>query len=325
VTKIIANVFGGISGPYGDYIEGLGTDPQATEVGATDFLYKDITTVGNYDLEIDGTIAKLISDDGNYTEWKKLIEQLGGPIKNDLSRIYLEQPNGTSIVGYVAMSPFDEHILAVRWDEDSYPSNEQIPSQSGRVNLGSFDAIIDPFKFNPQTEYGNQSSYPLGLRLLTIESIGGAIKNTIYLENKTQRINTNTLHSRVYDHKIYINDVEVSSSNLRIPDDNETGNYYIVLNEFAAAGSKVTYELYLNEDGPSAWKNVDNSDLVAEENDIIEWNGVKWVVVFSARDFKDAYIYVTNTYTGTQYVWNGLNWSKSFEGIYKKGQWRIEV
>lgn len=325
VTKIIANVFGGITGPYGDYIEGLGTDLQATEVGATDFLYKDITTIGNYDLEIAQTNAKLIAEDGSYTTWPKLIEQLNGVLQNDLSRIYLEQPNGSFIVGYVTLSPFDEYTLVVRWDEDSYPSNEQVISPSGRINLGSFDAIIDPFKFNPKVDYGGYGSYPVGLRLLTIENIGGSIKNTLFLENRSQRINTNIQHSKVYDHKVYVNDIEVNSSNLRIPDLAETGNYYIILNELAPAGSKITYELYLNEDGPDAWKNADGSDFVAEENDIIEWDGAKWQIVFSARFYKDAYIYMSNTYTGTQYVWNGVNWSKNFEGLYKKGQWRIEI
>lgn len=325
VTKIIANVFGGISGPYGDYIEGLGVDPQATEVGPTNFLYRDITTIGNYDLEIDQTNAKLIREDGSYETWPKLVEQYNGVLQNDLSRIYLEQPNGTFIVGYITLSPFDEYTLSVRWDEDSYPSNEQIPTVSTRVNLGSFDAIIDPYKFNPKVEYNGYENYPVGLRLLTIENIGGSIKNTLFLENRAQRINTNVLHRRVYDHKVYVNDVEVGSTNLRIPDNLETGNYVILLDELAPAGSKITYELYINEDGPDAWKNLDGSDFVAEENDIIEWDGERWHIVFSARNYRDAYIYMTNTFTGTQYVWNGINWSKSFEGLYKKGEWRLEI
>lgn len=325
ITKIIANVFGGISGPYGDYIEGLGTDPQATEVAPSNFLYKDITTIGNYDLEINQTNAKLVGEDGKYVTWPKLIELMHGELINDLSRIYLEQPNGNFIVGYVTLSPFDEYTLSVRWDEDSYPSNEQIPTVSNRVNLGSFDAIIDPLKFNPLKEYNGYANFPVGLRLLTLENIGGSIKNTIFSDSRIQRINTNVPHSKVYDHKIYVNDVEVSSTNIRIPDNLENGVYYILLDDLAPAGSKITYELFLNDDGPDAWKNSDGTDFVAEENDIIEWDGTKWNIVFSARDYRDAYIYLTNTFSGTQYVWNGINWSKSFEGSYEKGSWRLEL
>ena len=87
----------------------------------------------------------------------------------------------------------------------------------------------------------------------------------------------------------------------------------------------ITYELNLNEDGPDAWKNTDSSDTLAEANDIIEWDGTKWVVVFSAEEVTDTIVYQMNFYTRTQYKWNGVDWSKSFEGEYKKGQWRITL
>jgi len=87
----------------------------------------------------------------------------------------------------------------------------------------------------------------------------------------------------------------------------------------------VTYELNLNEDGPDAWKNTDSTDTLAEANDIIEWDGSKWVVVFSAEEVTDTIVYQMNFYTRTQYKWNGVEWSKSFEGEYKKGQWRITL
>lgn len=87
----------------------------------------------------------------------------------------------------------------------------------------------------------------------------------------------------------------------------------------------ITYELNLNEDGPDAWKNTDSTDTLAEANDIIEWNGTKWVVVFSADEVTDTIVYQMNFYTRTQYKWNGVEWSKSFEGEYKRGQWRITL
>lgn len=91
------------------------------------------------------------------------------------------------------------------------------------------------------------------------------------------------------------------------------------------ANSSITYELNLNEDGPDAWKNLDNGDALAEANDIIEWDGSKWVVVFSADEVTDRLVYQMNFYTRTQYKWNGVEWVKSFEGEYKKGEWRINL
>lgn len=80
-----------------------------------------------------------------------------------------------------------------------------------------------------------------------------------------------------------------------------------------------------NSDGPDAWKNNDGSDTIAEVNDIIEWDGDQWVIVFSAKETTDTIVYQMNFYTRTQYKWNGVEWSKSFEGEYKKGKWRIAL
>ncbi len=80
-----------------------------------------------------------------------------------------------------------------------------------------------------------------------------------------------------------------------------------------------------NIDGADAWKGSDASDLVAQENDIIEYDGVKWVVIFDASQSEDQLIYQTNIYTGVQYKWNGQSWVKSFEGEYRTGTWRLEI
>lgn len=80
-----------------------------------------------------------------------------------------------------------------------------------------------------------------------------------------------------------------------------------------------------NIDGPDAWKSTSGSDFVAKANDIIEWNGNQWNVIFAAAQESDTLIYQTNIYTGVQYVWNGVHWAKSFEGDYPKGLWRIEL
>lgn len=99
--------------------------------------------------------------------------------------------------------------------------------------------------------------------------------------------------------------------------------FVIVASTSFNSNDEVTYELNLNEDGPDAWKNSNGSDGLAEANDIIEWDGSKWVVVFSAQETTDTIVYQMNFYTRTQYKWNGLEWIKSFEGEYKRGKWRI--
>jgi hypothetical protein len=79
-----------------------------------------------------------------------------------------------------------------------------------------------------------------------------------------------------------------------------------------------------NQDGPDAWKGSSNIDFFASENDIIEWDGADWNVVFDASKYTDEKtVYVTNLNTGVQYKWTGKEWILSFEGEYRKGSWRI--
>ena len=74
--------------------------------------------------------------------------------------------------------------------------------------------------------------------------------------------------------------------------------------------------------GPVAWKNADLSDFQAHANDIIEWDGSDWSIVFDSTAVTEV-TYITNSYTGTQYKWNEGSWSKSYEGIYEARLWRL--
>lgn len=75
-------------------------------------------------------------------------------------------------------------------------------------------------------------------------------------------------------------------------------------------------------DGPEAWKNADSSDFQANANDIIEWNGTNWTLVFNSQSTTSV-VYITNSYTGTQYKWSEGSWSKTYEGVYDKQLWRL--
>jgi len=79
-----------------------------------------------------------------------------------------------------------------------------------------------------------------------------------------------------------------------------------------------------NADGPDAWKNVDNTDFIANENDIIEWDGAKWNVVFDASA-TSTITHTTNLNTSVQYRWNGTDWLLSVDGDYAAGAWRLSL
>jgi len=74
--------------------------------------------------------------------------------------------------------------------------------------------------------------------------------------------------------------------------------------------------------GPSAWLNSDGSGFVAHANDIIQWNGSSWSVIFNSAA-STTVTYITNAYTGIQYMWNGTEWGKSYDGVYDKASWRL--
>ena len=82
-----------------------------------------------------------------------------------------------------------------------------------------------------------------------------------------------------------------------------------------------------NADGADAWKNADNSDFVADANDIVEWDGSKWTVIWAASENVDPaeYTYITNLKTSIQYFWNGEEWLLSYQGEYAKGDWVIDL
>ena len=78
-----------------------------------------------------------------------------------------------------------------------------------------------------------------------------------------------------------------------------------------------------NVDGADDWKNADGSDFIAGENDIVEWDGSRWHVVFDASESTNT-IYTTNLNTGIQYKWDSGEWILSFEGEYPHGTWRLK-
>ena len=92
-----------------------------------------------------------------------------------------------------------------------------------------------------------------------------------------------------------------------------TGTRYLILEDI---GSEI------NVDGADAWKGTSNQDLVANANDIIEWNGNRWIVIFASADDPNIR-YLQNLKTKIQYKWDGVQWLRSFEGEYQSGFWRM--
>ena len=272
ITKIITSLYSGSNTDNNTYIEGLGQPLVGPETNMSTLLAREVVTITDYTIQVYNNQATLLHKSesivpreptldipvrqGTPIEWLSVFDEYPSKYIAGSSTIFLTQPNGTEVVGTVAINPIDPTLLTVVWDQDTYPSDTLIDSMGyhyGDQNFnqstarGTFDAIIDPTKVYPQHGITNLVS---GDRFLIIDDI---TPNT------------------------------------------------------------------------QAW-----GTFIAHANDIIEYTGTAWRIVFDAAQEADTLIWQTNIYKSqtnfrVQFMWNGVMWAKSFEGEYKAGQWRLEL
>ena len=65
------------------------------------------------------------------------------------------------------------------------------------------------------------------------------------------------------------------------------------------------------------------ANFIAYPNDIIEFNGINWVVIFDSRNAVGLN-YVVNMSNSSQYTFDGINWTYTYYGVYAPGYWRID-
>ena len=175
-------------------------------------------------------------------------------------------------------------------------------------------------------------------RLYLIQPTGSEISGTVAvnpLDNTILTINWNldTLVSNTgIDSNGYLDtDVHYNAATSNRP--NSPGTFDAIVNPQTYTPGVVTAgtRYLLVEDMGDAASIADGKysstwgTLVAKANDIIEYNGTAWRVIFISSQENGTMIWQTNLYTGVQYLWNGVSWVKSFEGEYRAGQWRLEL
>ena len=89
-----------------------------------------------------------------------------------------------------------------------------------------------------------------------------------------------------------------------------SGQRYLLLDDIGLA---------TNTDAADAW-----GSLVANKNDIIQYDGTNWSVSFDASATSTQQ-FVTNSTTSIQYKWNGSAWSKSYQGLFTGGEWSLVI
>jgi hypothetical protein len=283
ITKIITSIFDGnttLSEPIfnSDYIDPVS---KYTEAGAS-FLTDVVTVIENYSIEIYDNQVILLDPHYNIkyeespyeiperfgmeVDWNELLERYPKKFIPGFSRIVVSMHGGGELVGTLTANTTHGYAMDVVWDTDTKNQNTLIDSQGYldsdvdyfnlstclRASPGTFNAIINPYTFNPHDPDNNLT---IGDRYLIIEDIGS------------------------------VN----------------------------------------NEDGALAWKATNNTDLIAHANDILEWSGTEWHIIFDSVNERDTIIWQTNIRSGIQFTWNGVSWTKSFEGFYRLNEWRLEL
>jgi hypothetical protein len=299
-----------------------------TTTGSLDLSNPLHTSYRNFDIIVQNETATLARNKSlrvGEISWLNVLEaELPAKYQPNISEIRLRRAELLNeIVGYFNIPNDDLFTMNIQWDVDTLPSDTIIPGPSRDTNqLGSIDLIIDPIKFNPTTIKAS------GTRLLLTGPIGYMVERSFLVTDPTTRIDTDidytissTIPGRavetVTSHTVYINGTPVTSSSSNIDD-----KYVIFLDTPPAVNDKVRYELNLNEDGAKAWKNGNGTDFLADSNDIVEYDGSNWHVIFDASEISDT-TYVTNLNTGQQYYWNNYYWQLSIDGYYPKGTWAI--
>lgn len=273
ITNIITSLYDGSNIDADSYIDGLGVPLSNGTTSLSNILTSDIVTITDYHIQVYNGEAILLGANENVVpsgitmeipirqgtpiNWQDVFDKYPGKYIAGSTKIFLVQPNGTEVVGTVAINPLDPTLLTVAWDPDTLTTNTDLVTDSRPNSPGTFDAIINPQTTGPNdskllAKYGNLAP---GRRYLLIEDLGADI----------------------------------------------------------------------NEDGPDAWKSLSGQDFIAKANDIIEWDGERWNVIFEAAQETTRMVWQTNIYTGVQYLWNAVTWVKSFEGEYKAGTWRLEL
>lgn len=273
------------------------------------------TSHNNYDLIFLDGVAKLLGKGTVGAEsWTGYIKALPEVFENGITKLRLQRRDGFGdILGTVSINTIDETELIVNIDPDTLPTDTLITSSvSTRSNI---DYIIDPTKSNPE------NLKVTGVRILLLNGIGNVYRIRFTAETTLFAYDTGIPFYEVTDKKVRINGVEVSTSNLNT--DSTVDNYNIKFSNIVNVGDDVEIELFLDADGPDAWKNSNGTDFAARANDIVEWDGSKWQVIFNSAVATET-VFTTNLKTGTQYKFENGEWVLSFEGEYPDGTWKLE-
>jgi len=292
--------------PYGYQVLLLGNTLQILPANQPEYLPND-------NLE-------LPSSPNTSLTWHQVLNAYGN-VRPGISMITLENPYmDTEIMGTITYDPLDDRLLSYNIDVDTIPAN----------TLEPIDRVVDPLSQGPNvglpvatlgTRYllTNDIGDPNTLQLLVSESGSLAAGATViqvsglHLAASSTWVGSVLTGTNSSGQRMFSDDTEIVSINL-------IANTITINNPTIAIIQNSDIINTTTRNTASAW-----GDIVAYQNDIIEYNGTKWEVVFNSSASTTPQ-WVVNLRTSVQYRFGQESgWTKSFEGFYDQGSWNIVI
>lgn len=184
--------------------------------------------------------------------------------------------------------------------------------------------LNNPVPWRSVISYVGEITNGISMMAFVNESNGNTVVGTISYDPTDESIllfdvDTATIPSNTQEPINNIIDPQKSAPGINLPAAAAGQRYLIINNNIGNTAADPTSH-------PSAWRNTDNSPFYANANDIIEFDGSSWSIVFDSTNADPHNVeYVTNLYSGIQLKWLGETWTKSWEGIYKEGLWLLVI
>ncbi len=283
ITNIIANIHKSSDASPYGYIDGLGVDTTGPTITMSDIITNKHITISEYNIAVYGNNVTLLDEYTNTVP----PEPFGLPdnIPNPVSWVkILDGYNGT-------FTPGVSRIYLRQPDGSEIVGTVSIDDITPSILLVEWDqdTLNTNTGIDSQGIFDYNPGYNSGGNRSTSPGTFDAIVNPLSFNPKRP-------NNESEDQSIII------------------GTRYLIIEDIGHQ---------INTDGPDGWKSFYNVDFVALANDIIEWDGNEWRVIFNSTKETESMIWQTNIYTGIQYLWNGVSWSKSFDGTYRSGSWKL--
>lgn len=283
ITNVITNLYASATNNQSGYIEGLGVDTTEPTTVMSDILNVEQTTISNYNISVYGDAITLMGPMSNTNPPDPFSE--------------IPTPNTPLTWDFLFAQYPGKFVSGVSTIYLTQPTGGQI---IGTVSLSDIPSVLTAswFSASLHTNTGIDSQG----RLETDQGYNIAGSNRPLSPGTFDAI----INPLTYNPKRP--NGETSDQPVAV------GTRFLIIENIGNL---------INVDGADAWKSIAGVDFVAGINDIIEWTGGQWNVIFDTSTEHDTIIWETNVFTNIQYMWNGVAWVKSFDNTYRAGTWRL--